>query len=628
MLPRVFLLALLLLSFFQQTNFAQAEKKASTKPSVKKPAKDEEPNPLAAQRRTIATSLLTSLAEEARGYQDLTLRARVLVRAADALWDSDVEKARSLFRRAWDSASTADKDAFRLYEEERQRQRKSTKQTYIRSPPELRAEVLRLAARRDHELSEQFLTLLNDESKANLNSSSAASPGTEDPENPPLDVANRLQLARQLLDNGDVGRSLLFADKVLDRVTTRGIFFLCALREKDQPAADERFARMLVATVANPTSDAAGVSVLSSYVFTPFLYIIVRESGSHSSQEKSNIVEPNISPELRLHFLKGAAQILLRPILPRDQDRTIAGKRGLYFTIARLLPLYEQYAPDLAPQLRVQLASLGADVPEDLRTGRDSMLTKGLTPVDQVRDEGQEALERVDRMADGEARDGLYVRAALAAANKGDANARNLVDKISSAEVRKSARAYVDFTLVSHALDASEVIEALRLIQSSDLTHLQRAWALLKAAQLLKKSDSTRALEVVEEAAKTARRIGGSDADRSRALVGVATQIFDIDRARVWEALLEVVKAANSASEFTGEDAQIVARLQAGSGGTSTSSSTISEFDLPGIFGSVAREDLFQSIELAKGFNADAPRAAATIAIARAVLNSKAVVSQ
>ncbi len=122
----------------------------------------------------------------------------------------------------------------------------------------------------------------------------------------------------------------------------------------------------------------------------------------------------------------------------------------------------------------------------------------------------------------------------------------------------------------------------------------------------------------MEEAATTARRIGGNDADRTRALIGVATQMFDIDRARVWEALLEAVKAANSVSEFTGEDAQIVARLQTG-GGTSTSSSSANDFDLPGIFSSVAREDLYRSIELAKGFNSDAPRATATLAIAKAV---------
>lgn len=625
--PTIFLFAVVLLAAFTVTTMAQVAKKPAPKPAVSKTEKEEEPNPLAAQRKTVAIALLMSLADDARSYHDQTLRARVLARAADALWDSEVEKARALFRRAWEAATAADKEAFALYEAERQRQNNSRTQTYIKSPPELRAEVLRLSSKRDPNLSEEFLASLDEEAKPDLKPGNSFQPGTEDPENPPFEVANRLQLARHLLESGDTARALLFADRVLDRVTTRGIFFLCALREKDEAAADQRFARMLAAAVANPSSDATSVSVLSSYVFTPFLYIIVKEKGRHSSQERDQIVAPNISPALRVHFLKGAASILLRPIPPPDQDRTLGGKRGLYFTIARLLPLYEQYAPELAPELRVQLASLGADVPEDLRTGRDALLTRGLVPTDQVRDEGQEALEAADRVSDPAQRDSLYVRAAMTAARKGDVNARNLVDKIGASELRKNARAYVDFTLVGRALDAKDVAETLRLLTSSELTHLQRTWALQEAAKLMKKSDPTRASEVLEEAATSARRIGGSDADRGRALVGVATQMFDIDHARVWEALLEAIKAANSAADFSGEDAILVARFQSGNG-TSTSSMSVNTFDLPGIFTSLAREDLFRSIEMAKTFTADAPKATATIAIARAVLTSKPAGSQ
>ena len=87
---------------------------------------------------------------------------------------------------------------------------------------------------------------------------------TADPEDPPLAIVQRLQFATQLLEDGDVGRAIQFADPALDRVTTRGIFFLSSLREKDMMAADLRFATMMAKTVADPTSDAVGVSVLSS----------------------------------------------------------------------------------------------------------------------------------------------------------------------------------------------------------------------------------------------------------------------------------------------------------------------------------------------------------------------------
>jgi hypothetical protein len=609
---------------------APENKPAQTKAaSKKKPAKADDANPLALQRRTVAVSLLTSLADEARSFQDQTLRARVQMRAADALWETDSEKSRILFRRAWEAAVSADNDAWRRYREERQRNADGRDNRYLQSPPELRNEVLRLIAKRDRVLAEEFLNQMTDDAARDAGSAASgnlnpATARTADPEDPPIGIVQRLQLANQLLEEGDLARALQFADPALDRVTTRGIFFLSSLREKDMAAADQRFAAMLAKTVADPTSDAVGVSVLSSYVFTPFLYIIVRGNGqNHSSQARERIVAPtNFPPDLRRAFLAGAAQILLRPPQPVDQDRTVAGRRGLYFTIARLLPLYEQYEPEPAPELRVQLSSLAADIPEELRTGNDRLLTRGLVSEDQRRDEGAEALERADRITDAAERDILFARAALMAARKGDASARDLVEKIGEAEFRKRARAHVDFTLVSRAIDRKDAQETLRLLNAAEITNIHRAWALLEVAGLLKKTDAPRAVEIVNEAAIVARRIGGSEVDRPRALVGVATLMFDVDRGRAWEALLEAVKAANSVSEFSGEDAQIVARFAIGRG-TSTSNFTVENFDLDRIFASLAKEDLYRAIETARSFSADGPRATASLAVARSVLETK-----
>ena len=75
----------------------------------KKPkANNEEADAEAAQQRAVAISLVTSLAEEARSFKDQTRRARVQARAADVLWDTDPERARELFRRAWEAAEIVD----------------------------------------------------------------------------------------------------------------------------------------------------------------------------------------------------------------------------------------------------------------------------------------------------------------------------------------------------------------------------------------------------------------------------------------------------------------------------------------------------------------------------------------
>lgn len=601
-----------------QEKQSQSPRSKPTAPTASPAKPTEEINPVAEQRKLVAIELLTTLADEARSYHDQTLRSRVLARAADALWETDQEKARALFRRSWEAATVGENEAIRRYQE-RLKSASRSEANRLPHPPELRAEVLRIVAKRDTELSEEFFADLKAETDRNTPANAGVNRTSADPSKPPMEIVGRLQLARTLLRSGETGRALLFADKALDFVTTHGIFFLCALREVDQTAADQRFARMLANTVADPTSDATAVSVLSTYVFTPFLYIIVRPSGISSSQERQQIVAPNISPELRLSFLRSAALILLRPVPPPEQDFTVAGRRGLYFLIARLLPLFDQHAPNLAPELRVQLASLGTDVPESLRAGRDPSLTRGLVPASEVRDDSHDAEERAARAGTSEERDGLYGRAAMAAAFKGETAARDFVDKISDSDLRKRTRAYIDYILVKRAIDRKDPSAAVQLLASAEITNTQRTWSLQEIAELLRKTDGARAVEVLDEAAVVARRIGTSDPDRARVLLGVATRMFEIDRGRVWDAVAEAVKAANSAAEFNGEDGKIDGMLEMRSG-TSISSSTVDSFNVTGLFGSLAVEDLFRAVELARGFNHEAPRASATLAIARAVL--------
>src|SRR5918912_1368548 len=100
---------------------AQQPQAKQSKTSAKKPTAAEV-DPMAEIRRTTAISLVNTLADDARMFRDPMLRSRVQARAADALWDTDKERARALFRRAWDEAEAADDEADRRVEEERQRQ--------------------------------------------------------------------------------------------------------------------------------------------------------------------------------------------------------------------------------------------------------------------------------------------------------------------------------------------------------------------------------------------------------------------------------------------------------------------------------------------------------------------------
>jgi hypothetical protein len=573
------------------------------------------------ERRARARLLLITLASDARSFRDQTLRARTLARIADALWDADAERGRELFRKAWEAAEVADREGRQRQQEDIRQQKAKSGSFSVSSPPNLPGEVLRLAAKRDRALGEEFLDKLKDEREREVSGLEREKPG---PLSSPETVRQRLALARQLLDGGDVERALQFADPVLGTVTMDALNFLSFLREKDSAAADRRYAALLPWTEANAQSDANTVSLLSSYVFTPHLFITFgSDGGTNTSQMSGNIIPATVAPELSAAFLSTAAQVLSRPLPPPEQDQTSSGRQGKYMVIKRLLPLFEQYASkETAAQMRAQLDVLSTAVPEDARQREDEWLRKGLGPEQKSEDREQSLLDRVERAKTSEERDQLYLQLAMAAAQRADLRARDYLDKIDDAEMRKQARAFIDAGMAMQAIGKKDTDRALELSRTGELTHIQRVWVLTQAAQLLGKSDLEKSLALIDQAAEEARRIEGSDADRPRALLAVANALLRTDRARAWEATFEAIKAANSADGFTGEDGRLTIRLQT-KGINSLRTNSSEDFDVTGIFDKLANEDAERAVELARGFQIDAPRASAVIAIARAMLRPK-----
>ncbi|HEU4934497.1 MAG TPA: hypothetical protein VFT48_20600 [Pyrinomonadaceae bacterium] len=587
----------------------------------KKPkANNEEAEAEAAQQRTVAISLVTSLADEARSFKDQTRRARVQARAADVLWDTDPERARELFRRAWEAAEIVDAEAAKKRAEEMRRMEAEGGQVVVRGGPDLRSEVLRLVAKRDRKLGEEFLKALDE--AAEKERSEAATNQRNNPGSR-LGGSQRLQLARRLVEDGEVQRALEFATTALNSVTPDSIFFLSALREKNAQLADAAFTNLLALAARDPNSDANTVSGLSSYLFTPFLYVTFeKEGGSNQSRQRGPTPAPEVDATLRNNFLKVAFNILMQPVPAPDQDRTTSGRSGKYLMIKRLLPLFEQYAADLAPNLRTQMTALASYVPPDMQQGENRAVSVGIQPESSEGDPLQRMQERLDRAKTSDDRDAIYADYAVALTQDGDPRGKDLVDKIENTELRKSVKAYTDFQLVQVAIRNKDVAEVSRLVKSGELTSIQKVWALTSGAKLVIASERSRAADLLEEALAESRRISASDPDRARALTAVAVGFGEIDRVRSWEILGEVVKAANSAEAYTGEDSRISSRLQT-KFMVVMNNSTAEDFDLLAVFRHLARADLLRAIQLAKTFTGEAPRAVATLAIARSVLEKR-----
>jgi hypothetical protein len=555
----------------------------------------------------------------------------------------------TLFRRAWDEAEAADADADRRVADERARQQRERGSFSIQLGPSLRTEVLRLAARRDHALGEEFLTKLDEARKRELESAATsngrptdAAPATSnrgeqppeqqrpDPMETPPAVAQRLRLAIQMLDDVGVERALKHADPALGMVTPMALQFLTRLRAKNAQAADERYAVLVARAAQNPASDANTASLLSSYLFSPTLYMVFSaDAGSNANSWGNSAPDrpmppSDVSPQLRAAFFRAAAAILLRPTPTPDQDRTSAGRAGWYMVITRLLPLFDQYAPDRAAALRGKQASLAPDTPDGIRGPNNNALTRGLVPEDPNRDRVGETLGRLDRAKTAEERDSVYIDAVFDAMRQKDPRVEEFLSKISDTDTRQRLRAYIDMDAAREAVNEKNATEALRIARGNTLTSIQRAWVLTEAARLISKEEPGRAVEILDEALTEAKeRIDAASRERASALVAIATQLYDLDRARTWEVMHEVVKAANAAKEYTGEDGRISTNFQS-KGMTMRSSSTVQSFDLTDIFTKLAREELQRAADLARTFEGEAPRSFATLAVARSVLDNKA----
>lgn len=551
------------------------------------------------ERVANARALLISLASDAASFRDQGLRARSLARIADTLWEVDAEQSRTLFRKSWDAAVTADKES--------------------KEPLNLRRLVLSAIAKRDRSLAEELLQKMKLDLEATTTENSKPSLWAL-----PEALEQRLDVAGSLLRGGDVERALQFADPALVRVTISTIDFLTQLRAKDPAAADQRYAALLANSGSNLVADANTISLLSSYIFTPETYAVFNIQGGADTSWMATPPPPaNVSPQLRALFFQVAMSVLMRPQPPPEEDQTTAGVAGKYMVIRRLMPIFDQYAPrEIATALHNQFEVLSAQVSADLRKTDSESLNKGIGREKSLSDQEEPLLDRIEKAKTSAERDDLYFRLALLALSKDDEKATKYISDIEDSDFRKRAQSWIDWSFAVNAVRNKQAEKALKYARKGELTHLQRLWVLTQCAKLLAKTDHDKAMTAIDEAIAESRRLEGAELDRPRGLLAIANSVNTVDQARLWDAMFEAVKAANSATGFGGEGGAFNFSINARSQIMSFRE-PVPDFDVRGIFAEAAKLDYERAVELARGFQGEAPRANATIAIARAVLSEK-----
>lgn len=160
---------------------------------------------------------------------------------------------------------------------------------------------------------------------------------------------------------------------------------------------------------------------------------------------------PVTDPVLRSAFFRVASQILMRPLASPEQDQTTSGIEGKYLIIKRLMPLFEQYASkQTAEMIPGQTGALSSSVRDEIRKRDDDSIRRGIRPNEEPADIEQKLLDRIDRAKTAAERDQLYVELVMQTVQRGEVRARDLVEKIDDAELRKHVRAFVDVNLVTN----------------------------------------------------------------------------------------------------------------------------------------------------------------------------------
>jgi hypothetical protein len=577
-------------------------------------------------RIAFAIQVVSSLADEARSYKDQSLSIRIQARAADVLWNADRDRARALFLRAWDAAQTVDKEGQRRNKEERERFLSKRGGTgFIPAPPNLRAEVLRLAYVHDSALAEGFLAKMEEENKRDEEDRKVGN--RWDPTEPPDAIARRLQLARQLLESGEIEKAMLLAEPGLNRVTSQGIIFLVLLRQKNAGAADQLFNSLLERTSGDPFADATSISLLSTYVFTPSVFVTSTRNGLLMNPWTESLPPPSLSPELRAKFFSVAGQVLLRPLDPAALEQTSAGSAGTYFTIKRLLTLFEQNDPNTAIALQSRLNTLAQGPDNLIPASQRGFVNAGFKSSEKKEDDPEDALSQIDGAGSTSQRNHLYAMAARAAAMKNNSKAREFADKIEDSDLKKMVRTFVDFILVSKALVSKDWEKALQLTRTGELSHFQRAWAYSEIAALLKSSAFEDSTNLIREAEKEAERIEMSSVECAEAWVAIARRTAEIDPNGKWYKVQDAIKAVNRVSDYSGEENEISVGFQ--------SQNNIIKMQIPAptisfsaLVGDLAKDDIYRAASLAKNVTGESPRAFSLLATARVAFDKGTVTNK
>jgi hypothetical protein len=631
--PLVALLLLLVFSSAFQPAVAQQRGRGSSNSNRARPTGKVKTQQAERTRRAKALMLLVETADEARFLDDLFYRARLQALAADALYPFDQQRARNIFRRAWEAATIADKA-----EREAEMIDAGTPLDEVGPFTEARDEVLAKTAARDTALADVFLRDLMKSENSETSSEQDATTTARSSwwSGPSKTGERRLALGYQMLDKGETESAFRIVAPVVEEGASSSLMiFLLRLRERDAVAGEALYRAMLAHMSGAADADANTVLLLSTPIVSPELLVGIDESGTLQFIP----VRPNtpqggpqpFSPATRSTFFNAAASILLRP--PRPGVSETQDKTARYLAIGRLLPHFEREAPQHAAELQARAVALLSEFAESRRDSLSSQLNLRNLGAPSSTDPLRSHFEELARTPEQAERDRITTRIILIAArNRSWDRARRAAADLSEEGARRAANSFIALNQIADITNAykdakdDDYESIVTFLKSADVPPLASAWGYAQAANIAaRKKERQRVSELLTEAEHYAERADANTSQRVAAYGVIAREAARLEPQRAWELLTQLVKAANALDDFAGDEVSIEFQPDENSSAASETPFTFTAevFRLDTIFATMAHLDFERALTSARALEDDVPRAFAQLAIARAALEKK-----
>jgi hypothetical protein len=597
-----------------------------------------QPDDKTTARRAQAIAVLSETANAARSFSDLLYRARIQLLAADALWPFDEARARQIFARAWEAATASDRAEQRVAEEEAGIFPNSEEVIETAA----RDEVLSRAAARDAKMAEGFLREMVAERERAKEAAKGNQADRRTPWREPSPLgARRLALAYELVEKREYQRAAAIVEPVLaEGASGDAVEFILRLRALMDGRSDPYglYSRLLQRTAARSNMDANDLLLLSSYVVSPRLLMVVDEKGGLQYRPVAAALPlANQNPleiQSSKYFYDLVVAYLLRPGPARGRATSPTQERVARFVVlGRLIPLFEQGGAEYAqyvPVMRSQLASLSSEMEAGRRDALSAQFELTSLTGKNARDPLAPQLEQLARAGDKYERDRISLGIARRAARE------RLWDRagraayvIEDADLRRAALAFI---VVSQIADISRAYKddreddfesVARFVRRADAPPFASAWGLAQAAVIAARKGSMEEINaLLSEAQSYAERADRDSRQRVAAYAVITDAAARVSTARAWDFFSELVRAANSTPDYMGDETTLA------TSGNATANSELSEelsiasdsFRLDRVFATMARIDFDKTLGQAQALTGEIPRAYARIAAARAAL--------